>query len=198
MRVYVETNFVLELIRGQEQAEPCQRLLEHATDGQIEVAIPAFCLSEPYVSIRQRRIDSDALIRLLARTGFEVARSSSRVETRQSLKVAETALRKTLDDEQMLHRDVVREILATAEIILLGRQVLEAVADDPQGLSFPDSVVFHSVLTDLRDRPTASAVFLTRDRKDFSTPDIRRELKKGGCDLIPSFADGLKRTGQDG
>ena len=51
MRVYVESNFVLELVLEQEQHQACEEILTLAASRTIELALPAFALIEPYESM---------------------------------------------------------------------------------------------------------------------------------------------------
>ena len=56
MIVYVETNFVLEIAREQEQVESANQILILAEQGKIELAFPSFTISEPFSTIiRQRK-----------------------------------------------------------------------------------------------------------------------------------------------
>lgn len=55
MIVYVETNFVLEIAREQEQVVSANKILALAEEGKIELAFPAFTLSEPFSTIIRQR-----------------------------------------------------------------------------------------------------------------------------------------------
>lgn len=48
MRVYVESNFVLEIALEQEQHRACEDLVRLAEDAAIELVLPSFALLEPY------------------------------------------------------------------------------------------------------------------------------------------------------
>jgi predicted nucleic acid-binding protein len=52
--VYVESNFILEIALGQEQALAAEAILARAEQGGVKLALPAFSLSEPFHTIRQR------------------------------------------------------------------------------------------------------------------------------------------------
>ena len=47
MRVYVESNFILELVLEQEQRHACEEILTLAAGRTIELALPAFALIDP-------------------------------------------------------------------------------------------------------------------------------------------------------
>lgn len=55
MIVYVESNFILELALGQEQAPFAEAILRLAEAGKVELAIPSFAVSEPFTTIMHRR-----------------------------------------------------------------------------------------------------------------------------------------------
>jgi len=55
VRIYVESNFVLELALEQEECVACEELLAIAEQGTIELAIPALAMFEPHRSIGARK-----------------------------------------------------------------------------------------------------------------------------------------------
>jgi hypothetical protein len=57
MRVYAESNFVLEIVLEQEQHQACEELVSLASAGSIELVLPAFALLEPYQTIVRRKDD---------------------------------------------------------------------------------------------------------------------------------------------
>lgn len=75
MIVYVESNFVLEMALGQEQAGDAEQILNLSEEKRIQLVIPAFALSEPYSRIRQRGRDRQAALRLLSEQARDLRRS---------------------------------------------------------------------------------------------------------------------------
>lgn len=60
MNIYVETNFVLELVLQQEQAASCDGILQLCEAGRSRLIIPAYSLAEPHEKlIRQARSRRD-------------------------------------------------------------------------------------------------------------------------------------------
>ena len=51
MTVFVESNFVLEIALGQEQAAAAEAILQLAEHGTLNLRIPAFALSEPFSTV---------------------------------------------------------------------------------------------------------------------------------------------------
>ena len=57
MKVYIESNFVLELALLQEQNESCENILSLGKSGNIHLIIPAFCVAEPIETLVRRAIN---------------------------------------------------------------------------------------------------------------------------------------------
>src|SRR5205823_4479947 len=59
--IYVETNFVLEIVLPRENSAAALELLGRAEAGELELAIPVFAICEPYgtVSYRERKRTQD-------------------------------------------------------------------------------------------------------------------------------------------
>jgi hypothetical protein len=54
MIAYIESNFVLEIVLGQEQAGSAESLLQLAENGIITLVAPSLALAEPFATITQR------------------------------------------------------------------------------------------------------------------------------------------------
>lgn len=54
MNVYAETNFVLELSFEQEQSPSCLEILNLCINKEINLIIPAFCLTEPLEKLHRQ------------------------------------------------------------------------------------------------------------------------------------------------
>ena len=74
MKVYVETNFVLELTLEQEQHAECETILDLAEKARIGLSIPAFCFAEPFETMRRRRNEREDLKKKLERESRELRR----------------------------------------------------------------------------------------------------------------------------
>ena len=57
MIVYVETNFILEMVFVQEQSQQAEEILKLGEAGEIEIRFPLFGLIEPFWTIEHRRSD---------------------------------------------------------------------------------------------------------------------------------------------
>ena len=61
MNVFVETNFVLELAFEQEQSKNCLDILDLCLSNQINLNIPAFCLTEPLEKLHRQSLNRENL-----------------------------------------------------------------------------------------------------------------------------------------
>jgi predicted nucleic acid-binding protein len=84
VRIYVETNFVLELAFQQEQFASCEKILQLCETGQAQLVIPAYSLAELHEKLSRQantRRDLqqmlDAELRQLGRTVSYVNRLKS-------------------------------------------------------------------------------------------------------------------------
>ena len=92
MNVYVETNFVLELVFEQEQYQWCEKLLSLCEVKKLSLLLPAYCLAEPHEKLARQhntRLDLqrvlNAEIRQLSRTASYVSRISQIRDVRDLL-----------------------------------------------------------------------------------------------------------------
>jgi hypothetical protein len=66
MIVYVESNFVLEIALGQEQATSAEALLAFSESRSIELVLPSLTLTEPFSTVTHRDCDRRKLAKLSA------------------------------------------------------------------------------------------------------------------------------------
>lgn len=193
MKIYVESNFVLELALAQEQHTSCDTILRHCESGSAELAITAYSLMEPYETLMRRhkkrtliKADLDDQFRQLARTST-YAEQLARFQDLTGL-LTDSAVEESARLEQVRAR-----LLNTARIIPLEPRILHAAAEHQRrhDLSPPDSVIYASALTDLGDSNPEPSCFLNRNTRDFDDPDIVQELLARNCKLLPRFDSGL-------
>lgn len=194
-RVYVETNFVLELALNQPQASVCERLLTLAESGSLELAVPAFCLVEPLWTLGHRRGQRQRLKESLDQELRQLRRSGrARDQVPGLLQLSTTLVQLARDDEKQLSQ-VQRRLMDCSTVLAMDAQVLNESqsAQRRRDLSGPDAVVFASVLCDLRQRPPTSAHFVTLNSKDFDEPRLVEDLADQGCLLHTSFKAAMKQ-----
>jgi hypothetical protein len=195
VRVYAESNFVLELVLEQEERDACEQLLELAARKQIELALPAFSVIEPYQTINRRRTDNVPYRQWLDRTQVQVARSASLATDAFILQSAKDLVIRADQVAQDRYREIRARLVSVARLLPIDAAVLaEASSLNAQlALELPDALVLACVLADGTARPTRS-VFANRNSKDFLTPDVRSRLKGIDCTAIGVFSHALEHV----
>ncbi len=193
MIVYVETNFVLELVFLQEEHESCNVILDLAEAQQIDLVLPAFCVVEPYETWVRRDKQRRELYAKLKSEIRELSRSKPYTEESQKLQELSRLFLKSGEEEKFRLDQALMQIVGSANIVPIEAQTIaSAIAFQSQyNLSPQDSIVYSSVLTHLNSQANKSSCFITRNAKDFSNPDIEAELAAHQCKLLTTFRDGL-------
>ena len=193
MIVYIESNFVLELALLQEEHRSCEAIVSLAESSTIDLAVPAFSLFEPYEVLRRRIGERTELHGRLGREMSRLARTEPYAKTAADLGDPASILIRSGDDDKRRLDETLGRILDCAEVIPPERETLRDAIEFQSSLDLSpqDSFVYASVMAHLSAAPPGPKCFLTRDRKDFSIPDIRQRLGQYDCRLITSFAGGL-------
>ena len=194
MIVYVESNFVLELVFAQEQHESCEQLLTLAEAGKLDLKAPAYCLAEPHEKLTRQAKNRGELQRSLRSELIQLRRTEFYTERIGAIQDIEALLAQSIQEEWRRFLRYRERLLQAAEIVPLTIGVLQYAAscEEPLGLSPQDAIVYASVITHLRSEPPSTCCFLNKNSKDFDNPDIVDELARYQCGMIPSFDDGLR------
>ncbi len=194
MNIYVESNLVLEIALAQEQHQSCEDILALCLADRARLLIPAFSIAEPYQTLerrhRQRRQTKLALDREL----IQLARTASYA---QSLSGSQSLVDLLIDStyEEARRLEATRaQLIQTATILPLDAEILEAATpiQTEYALSPEDAIVYATVLSHLKDRPSEQSCFLNRNTRDFDDPDLVAELRLHGCKMIPRFDSGYQ------
>ncbi len=194
MNIYVETNFVLELVFQQEQSTSCEQILQFCEANQAQLIVPAYSLAEPHEKlIRQARNrrklqqELDVELRQLVRTTSYQTRITS-------LQDITRLLIQSNEEEQQRFIQYRARILRTAHIIPLTAAILVQATnyEEPYGLGLSpqDALAYASVIEHLHESQPTNACFLNRNSKDFDNPDIVDELAQSNCRMIARFDQG--------
>jgi predicted nucleic acid-binding protein len=192
VRVYVESNFVLELALEQEQHQDCRRFIELAASKVVDLVLPAFAVLEPYQTLVRRRLDGHALHLQLQAQAKHLERTASISAEVPRLQEAADLLLRAAQDAASRFVEVRKTLVEVARMIPIDCAALRdaetlAVEFD---LVPPDAVMLASVLSDAAAKPSPS-VFINRNTKDFDDPDIKKRLAQENCKLVWKFDDGL-------
>jgi predicted nucleic acid-binding protein len=194
VKIYVETNFVLELVFGQEQSESCEQILALCSQGQAQLVLPAYSLAEPHETLirkqKQRKLVWDPLAVELT----QLARTAAYKSTAQAIQAADPIFKTANQDENRRFAYYRQQLFQVAEIIPLTASVLTQApgCELAYNLSPQDALVYASVIEHLVQTQPMIACFLNRNSKDFDTPDIVAALRSRNCRMIPQFDQGLR------
>jgi predicted nucleic acid-binding protein len=194
MIVYIESNFVLELAYLQEEHQSALLILEHAEGRRIRLTMPAFCGGEPYEKMARRARDRKALRDMLSQEVRELSRSQPYIDAGTLSRDIARVLTKSASEEKDRLDAALSRIVQVAEIVPLDGPILarSLACQVSFGLSPQDAIVFASVCAHLDVSPAGEQkLFVTRDFKDFLTPDIEDVLDRSSCKLLTRFSDAL-------
>lgn len=197
MRVYAESNFVLEVILQQESHRACEELITLAQRKAIELVLPAFAILEPHETIVRRRKDWKAIRERVNEHARQLERTAwISADVPQLRSAAELLLRTEQEaaDRFVRVRNQLLDVARTIPIDSATIRDAEAAAVD-FGLQLPDALMLASVLADAQ-RVWSQSIFLNRNTQDFNDRDIKRRLAEVNCTLVPRFDGGLARVRQ--
>lgn len=193
MNIYVETNFVLELVFQQEQYQSCQDILELSQAGKVNLVTPAYSLIEPQEKLTRQAQQRKKLNQELSQELAQLIRTDSYRSYAEQIESLKSLVIQSIDAEQERFIQYREQLLKTAEIIPLTSEILEQGAsyEEIYHLGGQDAIVLASVLSHLQDNNSDSACFLNRNSRDFNQPDIKEFLDFYQCKLITTFPNGL-------
>lgn len=178
MIVYIESNFILEIVLKQTHAATAEAILKLAENGKIELAFPSFSLSEPFATVTRRQRDQDRL-------GKSVGGMLEGLQT-------------MLSDAAKKERDglwiTINRLVKAGTSIEINTAGLEYALECQQRyrLSPQDSIVYAATIIDMQRRPlTETKCFLNSNYKDFAIPPIITELNTFNCWYERHFGKGL-------
>jgi predicted nucleic acid-binding protein len=194
MIVVVESNFVLELALGQEEAAEAEFIVALAACNVIRLVIPGCALFEPFETLVRRRKARNKLVNSLEYEVNQLSRSHAFSRLRTTSEPTIHALSKSTDVEASGLDLAIRRLIGTAAVIPLSDQIMSAALDAKQRFQLEpqDAVVFASVDQFLREQSAGTKVFANRNADDFETDDIKTHFEKHDCRLISKFAEAVQ------
>lgn len=194
MNIYVETNFVLELVFEQEQFQSCEEILLLSEQKPATLIIPAYSLAEPHEKLIRQARNRKALQQSLDREFKQLERTVSYKNRIQNNIREFFSLLVEIDvQETKRFANYRNRLLSHADIIPLNGNILSEAAtyENRYALMPQDALVYASVLFHLQQNQPTSACFLNRNSRDFDTPEIKAELNSFNCGMISQFDQGL-------
>jgi predicted nucleic acid-binding protein len=192
MKIYAESNFILELAFQQEQYLSCQNILLLCETKKADLVIPAFCIAEPYEAFVRKSKARDTLRRKLREELQQLSRNTSRQTQLDTLENVRDLLLTTTKEEKQRLQHTLKRILNMCELIQMGPEVLTLAAqvEEQLEMSLQDSIVYASVVHHLSTNNGSPKCFLNRNSKDFNKPDIQVTLENHHCKLLFNFKSG--------
>jgi predicted nucleic acid-binding protein len=189
MTVYAESNFVLEIALGQEQASAAEAILERAERGEFTLALPAFSLGEPFATIRRRSNQSQRLGHDLRMHLNELSRSGPHQGDVRQLQSISAVLESIERRELERLAATVRRLLSVAATIPMDATTCaEALlVMDRLGLDHQDAVVYASIHHHIGISNHRGPHYFVCKDKDFDIPQIQDELRSLRCELVTRF-----------
>ncbi|OKH52945.1 PIN domain-containing protein [Calothrix sp. HK-06] len=192
MKIYVETNFVFEIVFEQEQFASCEQILQLIEAGRIQLIVPAYSLAEPHEKlIRQarKRIEIQQAIDTELKQLLRTASYQTRFNSTDNVS---NLLLQSIQDEKHRFSQYRDRFLKCAEIIPMNADVMRDAATNEVALKFQpqDAIIYASVMFHLRQNPPQIACFINRNARDFHNPITNNDLNRFNCRMIPSFDDG--------
>ena len=193
MNIYVETNFVLELVFQQEQHVQCDEILNLCEQGLAQLIIPAYSLAEPHEKMTRQRANRRQLQQNLIDELNQLTRNPFYAVRVNQIQDIASLLIQSSEEEQQRFTMYRNRLLQISTVIPLTNAVLTEAAsfEIPLAVSPQDGLVLASVLAHLREDTPQASCFLNRNYKDFSNPDIIDELGRYNCRVIGRFDQGL-------
>jgi predicted nucleic acid-binding protein len=190
MIVYVETNFLLEVVFDQEESTDARFLIEQAVARRCELRIPNFCIAESVIAFEGRRANRDRLRRELQSVTVQITRSSQHADLTPKSFDLRAGLIRANESQSSELRATLRAALACARFLQPSEPAIdraEALAEKFK-LSFQDSIVLAVILHDAAvEAATGRKIYVSRDRRGFDKDLVRSQLKGVDCTYSGSF-----------
>lgn len=159
MNVYVETNFVLELVFQQEQASSCEELLRVCEVGQGRLVMPIYSLAEPHEKLIRQAKRRRELQQVLDAELTQLVRTAPYAVRINSIQDIAGLLVQSNEEEKQRFSEYRDRLLRIAEFVSLTPEIVSSAAafETMYDLKPQDSLVYASVVAHLQQyQPVAS------------------------------------------
>jgi len=189
MKVYVETNWLLDLSLEQERIQASSFVIELARDKKICLCLPEISLVEADQKIVRRKLQREILIENLRQEGRELKRVRDAMYQAQAAAIEEDITRLIeISDFEREHFDAtVRDISKSLTWLHLDDDSLQKSFDfeEHHGLNRLDALVYAVVRADAVSAPASEKCFIDYDG-DFSDTGLKRDMRVLGIKLLGS------------
>lgn len=194
MRIYVESNFILELALLQEQSSSCEDILDLCEAERAQLVLPAYSLAEPYETLIRRHKQRKRMKGALDAELYQIARTSSYSDSLRGFRDLTELLLFATEDETRRLEEVRSRLIKIANVIPLDVSVLSRSREHQitYKLSPQDALIYSSILVHLQQKEYVNSCFLNRNMRDFEDDNIIKELASHNCKMLPRFDSGYQ------
>jgi predicted nucleic acid-binding protein len=194
MIVYVESNFILELVLAQEESTSAEQILDLAERNCIKLVVPSFSMMEPFWTLQGRGKQRKSIQQSLNKELQQLQRS---VYNQELVSVLQP-LTKTIIDVEIKEMDMLEKVLSrllqVGETIDITARIFDRSIrhQEELGLSPQDAIIYASIITNVKQRSVEEEkVFMSRNWKDFDQEEIVEELQGFKCKFFSNFHNAM-------
>ena len=179
MKVYVETNWLLDLTLEQERIRASSFVVELAKDKKIHLSLPEISLVEADQKIVRRKLQRDVLIHQLQQEGRELKRSRDARYQAQAAAI-ENDISRLLDISEFERENfdvTVRDISKFLTWLRFDDDSLQRSFDFEENyqLARLDALIYAIIRADVASDRTSEKCFIDYDG-DFNNPALKRDM----------------------
>lgn len=190
MNIYCETNFILEVVFAQEQAESCRKIIEICQNGKANLIIPTYSFAESLYKLETKRKEISKLREMLVLENTQFARNTQYLQEVQIISELERFLVKVEAENKVKLEDIWQSLAQIAEIINFDAKTFQNAKSIESRFSFRnlhDAIIFASILDHINQQKPEKSCFLNRNSRDFDTVDVINHLKSLNCKFFSDF-----------
>ncbi|MFQ6041775.1 MAG: hypothetical protein ACE5PV_13030 [Candidatus Poribacteria bacterium] len=189
MKVYVETNWLLDLTLEQERIRASSFVVELAKDKKICLSLPEISLVEADQKIVRRKLQRDALIHQLRQEGQELKRSrDARYQTQATAIDGDIRRLEAISEFERENFDAtVRDISKFLTWLRFDDDSLQKSFgfEENYELARLDALIYAIIRTDAASDKASEKCFIDYDG-DFNNPALKRDMAELGITLLSS------------
>ncbi len=194
MNIYCETNFILEIVFSQEQANYCKNIIALCKKHKAHIIIPAYSFAEATYRIEsQTKLQENFKKELNSQTNH-FSRTLQYTQQIKNFRKLDTFLTQNKEELKNRFEKCRKDLVYNAEIIPFDDHILKTTksVEVEYDLTFQDSIIFTSILSHLQQNSNVPSCFLNRNNKDFDTLEIKSKLISLNCKLFTNFENAFK------
>ena len=189
MKVYVETNWLLDLALEQERIQASSFVVELAKEQKAHLCLPEISLVEADQKIVRRRLQRETLIENLRQEGRELVRSRDTIYQSQAAAIDQDIfqLRDISDFEREHFNSTVRDISKFLTWLHLDNDCLQKSFDfeEHYDLNRLDALIYAVIRADAASDLASNKCFIDYDGH-FQNPKLKRDMTGLGITLLGS------------